>query len=68
MKEVEKSLYVEEKTLLLKDDEERKKFYRQNKIIAADDILEKYFDIHFRYSESISYKSESLTTEEYDLK
>jgi hypothetical protein len=68
MKEVEKSQYVEEKTLLLKDDAERKKFYRDNKIIAADDVLEKYFDIHFRYSERVTYKSESLTTEEYDLK
>jgi hypothetical protein len=68
MKEVEKSQYVEEKTLLLKDDAERKKFYRENKIIAADDVLEKYFDIHFRYSERLTYKSESLTTEEYDLK
>lgn len=68
MKEVEKSQYVEEKTLLLKDDAERKRFYRENKIIAADDVLEKYFDIHFRYSVRETYRSESLTTEEYDLK
>ena len=53
---------------MLKDDAERKKFYRENKIIAANDVLEKYFDIHFRYSERVTYKSESLTTEEYDLK
>jgi hypothetical protein len=59
---------VEEKTLLLKGDAERKKFYRENKIIAANDVLEKYFDIHFRYSERITSKRESLTTEEYDLK
>ena len=59
---------MEEKTLLLKDDAERKKFYRENKIIAANDVLEKYFDIHFRYSERITSKRESLTTEEYDLK
>ncbi len=52
----------------MKDDAERKKFYRENKIIAANDVLEKYFDIHFRYSERLTYKSESLTTEEYDLK
>ena len=59
---------MEEKTLLLKDDAERKKFYRENKIIAANDVLEKYVDIHFRYSERITSKRESLTTEEYDLK
>ena len=59
---------MEEKTLLLKGDAERKKFYRENKIIAANDVLEKYFDIHFRYSERIISKRESLTTEEYDLK
>ena len=53
---------------MLKDDAERKKFYRENKIIAANDVLEKYFDIHFRHSERITYKRESLTTEEYDLK
>ena len=46
MKEVEKSQYVEEKTLLLKDDAERKRFYAENKIIAANDVLEKFFDIH----------------------
>jgi len=68
MKEVEKSQYVEEKTLLEKDDAERKRFYKENKIIAADDVLEKYFDIHYRYSHRETYKSESLTTEEYDLK
>ena len=68
MKEVSMSQYVEEKTLLLKDDTERKKFYRENKIIAANDVLEKYFDIHFRYSVQEFSKRESLATEEYDLK
>jgi hypothetical protein len=55
MKEVEKSQYVEEKTLLEKDDAERKRFYRENKIIAGDDVLEKYFDIHYRYSVRETY-------------
>ena len=68
MKEVEKSQYVEEKTLLLKDDAERKRFYRENKVIAGDDVLEMFFDIHYRYSVRETYKSEALTTEEYDLK
>ncbi len=68
MKEVSISQYVEEKTLLQKDDAELKKFYRENKIIASNDVLEKYFDIHFRYSVQELSRKESLATEEYDLK
>ena len=68
MKDVEKSQYVEEKVLLQKDDAERKRFYRENKIIAADDVLEQFFDIHHRYSMRETHKSESLTTEDYDRK
>ena len=50
MKEVEKSQYVEEQVLLDKTDAERKRFYKDNKIIAGDDVLERFFDIDARFS------------------
>jgi hypothetical protein len=57
MKEVEKSQYVEEQVLLDKTDAERKRFYKENKIIAGDDVLEKYFDIHSRFSHRETFVS-----------
>jgi hypothetical protein len=43
MKDVQKSQYVEEKTILaMTNEEERQKFIKTHKIIADDDVLDQY--------------------------
>lgn len=64
MKDVKKSQWVEERVLLAKTDEELKVFYKENKIIAGQDVLDHFFIIegHRSYRETI--KSERLTEDD----
>ena len=66
MKDVMKSLYVEEATLLKQTDAERKDYYKNHHIIANQEVLEHFFVIDAHRSARETYRSERLTTNEED--
>lgn len=64
MKDVGKSIYIEEKVINKMDKGDKKIFYRDNKIIAGIDVLEGMFMIDYRRSARETYKPESMLTSE----
>jgi Fic family protein len=64
MKDVVKSEYVEETTLLNKTDAEKKEFYKKHKIIANQEVIEQFFILEPHRSARETYRSERLTTDE----
>lgn len=69
MKDVQESKYISDQTLMNKTANDRQEFYRNNKVIANQDVLELFFVMEEkRFSHQINSRLEKMTTAEDDEK